>query len=210
MRSKLVLAALFLAAAVQVFSQTAPAAIESGLRLVVGAGVSSYNANYNYNPNYSENYQMEGGTIWVDTYLNRGPALFHGLGLELEGRDISIGRPSTAPSNLREDTAGGGAIYGWRHFRNFTPYGKFLVEQASIDFHTSVPTYNHDTRDLFAGGAGVDYRIGHNIWVRGGYEYEYWQRLFQNHQVSTHTGILVRPRGVTVGASYSFNHFHLY
>jgi len=202
MRSKFVLAAFFVAAAAQVFSQTSPSAIESPFQLFVGAGFSGYDANY------FGDYLMEGGTIWMDVFPNRGPKFLHGLGLEAEARDISFGRPSYAPSNLREDTGGGGAIYSWRHFHNFSPYAKFQWEHASIDFH--YPGYGHDTRDLWAGGVGVDYRVGHNIWVRVGCEEQYWQRLFQDHAVSTPTGVILRPRGVTIGASYAFNRLHLY
>jgi len=187
MRLKFVLAALFVAAAAQVFSQTSPSAIQSPSQLFIGAGFSGYDANL-----YGD-YLMEGGTIWIDVFPNRGPNFLHGLGLEAEARDISLGPPSTPSvlSNLREDTVGGGGIYSWRHFRNFNYAG-----------------YGHDTRDLVAGGIGVDYRVGHNIWVRVGGEQQYWQRLFQNHTVSTPTGVILRPRGVTVGASYEFSRPH--
>jgi opacity protein-like surface antigen len=205
MRSKLVLTALFLAAIVQVFPQTAPDALQGGTQLFVGGGVSVYDANY------FGDYPMEGGTIWADFFPNRGPALLHGLGVEAEARDISLGRPSNQPSNLREDTGGGGAIYSWRHFHHFSPYAKFQWEHASIDFRFQppIPNYNHDTRDLYAGGVGVDYRVGHNIWVRAGYEQQYWQWLFHSPNVSAHTGLLLKPSGVTVGASYEFRRHHL-
>jgi hypothetical protein len=200
MRLKFAFAALFLAAAAQVFSQTIPDAIESGSQLFVGGGISSYN------DNFYENHFMEGATIWVDFYPNRGPAFLHGLGVEAEARDISIGRSATAPSNLREDTGGGGAIYRWQHYRNFVPYGKFQWEHASVDF--KYPGYGHDTRDLYAAGVGFDYRIKHRSWLRAGFEEQVWQRLFQNHSVSTPTGIILKPRGATVGVSYAFNHLH--
>ena len=202
MRLKFVLAALFVAAAAQVFSQTSPSAIQSPSQLFIGAGFSGYDANL-----YGD-YLMEGGTIWIDVFPNRGPNFLHGLGLEAEARDISLGPPSTPSvlSNLREDTVGGGGIYSWRHFRNFSPYVKLQWENASIDFNYA--GYGHDTRDLVAGGIGVDYRVGHNIWVRVGGEQQYWQRLFQNHTVSTPTGVILRPRGVTVGASYEFSRPH--
>jgi hypothetical protein len=204
MRLKFVLAALFLAAAAHVFSQVAPAAIEGGSQFFVGAGVSSYDANF------FGNYWMEGGTVWFDVFPNRGPAFLHGLGLEAEARDISLGRPSYAPSNLREDTGGGGAIYSWRHFHSFAPYAKFQWEHASIDFHLGIPNYNHDTRDLYAAGVGVDYRVRHDIWIRAGYEQQYWQWLFHNPNITAHTGLLPKPSGVTVGAAYSFNHLHIH
>ena len=202
MRFKFAFAALFLAAAAQVFSQVSPSAIESGSQLFVGGGISSYD------DNFFEDHFMEGATVWADLYPNRGPALLHGLGIEAEARDISIGRSSIAPSNLREDTGGGGAIYRWMHYQNFVPYGKFQWEHASIDLHYT--GYGHDTRDLYAAGAGFDYRIRHNLWLRVGGEEQVWQRLFQNHAVSTATGIVLKPRGGTVGVSYAFNHLHLH
>jgi hypothetical protein len=42
-----------------------------------------------------------------------------------------------------------------------------------------------------------------------GCEDQYWQRLFQDHAISTPTGIILRPKGVTIGASYAFNRLHL-
>jgi len=198
MRSKFVLAALFLATAVQGFPQTAPAAGEGASRLFVGVGVSGYNADF-----YG-NFIMEGATVWIDFYPDLGPAFLHGFGVEAEGRDICFGQPALPPSNnLAEETGGGGAIYSWRHFHHFSPYAKFQWEHANIDFDFGIPNYGHDTRDLVAGGIGVDYRVGHNIWVRVGGEQQYWQRLFQNHAVSYPTGIVLKPQGVTIGASYN-------
>jgi hypothetical protein len=49
--------------------------------------------------------------------------------LEVEARDISLDR-GDKPSNYREDTAGGGPMYTWRHYRNFRPYGKYLIGVA--------------------------------------------------------------------------------
>jgi hypothetical protein len=204
MRLRLVLATLFLAGTGQLFPQTAPAGIGGATQFFVGGGVSLYDANF-----YG-NYLMEGATAWFDVYPNLGPAFLHGFGIEGEGRDICFGRPSTQPSNLAEETGGGGVIYSWRHFHNFSPYAKFEWEHANIDFHVGVPDYNHDTRELHTGGAGVDYRISRYIWLRAGYEQQYWQWLFHNPKVSGHTGLLLKPSGVTIGASYDvhFRHQH--
>jgi len=200
-----ILALLIATAAFPALAQTAPAAIETGARLLVGAGASAYHDDY-----FSGGH-MEGGTFWVDFYPNRGPAILHGVGLELEGRDISIGPQANQPTNLREDTGGGGAIYSYRHFRKFVPYGKFMWEHASIDFHTSNPNYNHDTRSLYAGGLGVDCYVWHNVWFRAGFEEQIWERLFESHTNPSGTGIGMKPRGVTIGLSYSlFNHQHLH
>lgn len=207
MRLKLVLAALFLGGAALAHFQTVPDAIAGHSRLCVGAGVSGYNDGYNspgsarYAPGV-----MEGAALWFEVYLNRGPAFLQGLGIEAEARDIEFGRPGDQPSNLREDTAGGGAIYSWRHYRHITPYGKFLYEHGSIDFR-GVPGYNHDDRDLRAFGGGIEYRVRGNLSVRGDYEHQSWERIFENHMITPSTWLALKPRGVTIGVSYSVR-FH--
>jgi Outer membrane protein beta-barrel domain len=201
MRSKFILVALFLSAAAQIFCQSAPAARESVWQVDVGAGASGYHTDF-----FGAG-TMYGTTAWVDVYPNRGPRLLQGLGLALEGRDLVINPPASQPT-LREDTGGGGAIYSWRHFKNFTPFGKYLYEQGSVDFNLGVSYYKHDDRSLNAFDGGFDYRITRHISVRADYEEQFWQRLFVNHAISTANGLAMRPRGVTVGAVYEFDHIH--
>ena len=210
MRLKLVSAVFFLAAAVHVSSQTNAEAVRSVWQVDVGAGVSGFNDSYcaPCNTGVSPG-NMEGAAIWAEVYPNLGPRLVHGFGLAIEARDISFGRPSTQPSNLREDTGGGGVIYQWRHFHNLTPYGKFLWEQGSVDF-IQAPGYNHDDRTLHAFGGGLDYRVWRQVSVRADYEEQIWQYLFENHQLSFANGLQLKPRGFTVGAVYQFDHIHFH
>lgn len=189
MRLKLVLAALFLAAAIPVFSQVAPAATEGGLPLVVGAGFSDFYSDWNG--------RLAGPTVWVDWNFYHGPSFLHGFGIEVEGRDLNYGRTGGVP-NLRQDTAEGGAIYTWRHYRNFHPYAKYLIGFGSIDF-PPYGTYSHDTRTVLIPGGGAEYRAYRNIWVRGDYEYQYWRHIFGPHDLN--------PNGVTIGVSYDFGSF---
>jgi opacity protein-like surface antigen len=192
MRLKLVLAALFLAAAIPAFSQVAPAATEGGLPLVVGAGFSDFYTDWNG--------RLAGATVWADWNFYHGPSFLHGFGIEVEGRDLNYGRTGDVP-NLRQDTAGGGAIYTWRHYRNFHPYGKFLLEYGSTDFKTTANlNYKHDTRTVDAPGGGLEYRAFRNIWVRGDYEYQFWTDFFHHHTMN--------PQGFTIGVSYDFKHIH--
>jgi opacity protein-like surface antigen len=151
---------------------------------------------------------MEGPTIWVDVYKDFGPKYLHGLGIEMEAHDISFNRPPNVPSNFREDTLGGGPIYSWRPIKNLSIFGKLEWEEASIDFHGSFPDYNHETRGLYALGGGLEYRIWRHVSVRGEYEAQFWQTLFQDHTIATPTGFSLRPRGVTLGAVYEFDHLH--
>lgn len=57
------------------------------------------------------------------------------------------------------------------------------------------PHYTHDTRDVFASGGGLNYRLVHQLWVRADYEYQMWPDLFKK---------TLEPQGFTLGASYDF------
>ncbi len=142
---------------------------------------------------------MYGEAIWADWYSRRMPRLLDGLGLEIEARDISHDRHLPPQLNLRQDTAGGGAIYAWRHFRNFHPYAKYLISFGSYDFSPVEvgpnKFYSHDTRTLYAPGAGLEFRVYHPLWLRVDYEYQTWQKLL---------GATPDPQGFTVGVAYSF------
>lgn len=187
---KLIPAVLFAATTLSLSAQVAPAAQKKGLSLAVGAGLSSYDVDWGHG-------RMLGGTFWADYYPGFLPSLLHGLGIEAEARDISIGHSSTQPSNFREDTMGGGLIYTWRHYPNFHPYGKGLMSLGSMDFRVRNPNYTHETRTVTSAGLGFEYRVYHNIWARADYEYQFWPKLFQHQQTLT-------PQGFTVGAMYSF------
>jgi opacity protein-like surface antigen len=103
------------------------------------------------------------------------------------------------PTNFRQDTAGGGAIYSWNRFRNFHPYGKGTVQFGSIDFGDGPghPYYSHDTRTLYTMGGGIDYRVFRRVWVRADYEYQIWQPLLS-------TVYRPDPQGFSLGAMYRF------
>ena len=199
MHWKFVFAALIIAATIPLPAQDRSHAIFSSLQVNTGLGWGVYH------DDFEGAGIMEGPTLWFDIYPNKGPNLLKGFGLDLEARDISFGRPPTAPSNLREDTAGGGVIYSWRHFRSFSPYGKYDREIGGIDFHTADPYYNHDAKLFNAYGAGVECRLVKHVSIRAGYELQVWQRLFQFPGL---TGFVLKPRGVTVGALYEFHHIH--
>jgi hypothetical protein len=200
----LILTVSLFAAAYPAFSQVVPAATSGGnLPLSIGIGPSGYNPDWGHG-------RMYGGTFWIDYYPGMLPSFLHGLGVEAEARDISLDRhPNpgqkylswSGQENTREDTAGGGVIYSWRHFRNFHPYGKFLISDGSVDFITGLThatsTYTHDTRLVLAPGLGFEYRIYRPIWARVDYEYQFWQILL---------GKTPNPQGFTVGVAYAFSH----
>jgi opacity protein-like surface antigen len=189
MDRKSVAAIFFVAASLPLFSQVVPSAMEGGLPLDVGVGFSNYDVDWGHS-------RMDGATLWVDYTVKRVPSLLYGIGLEVEARDISLNH-GDKPANFRQDTAGGGVTYAWPHFRNFHPYGKFLLGYGSIDFANipNLPNYKHDSRTVYATGGGLKYRFFRHIWVRADYEYQIWPDLLG------HTG---DPQGFTVGSSYDF------
>ncbi len=192
--------ALLLSVVPTAFSQVTPAARENSLPLVVGAGASSYNVDWNHS-------RMEGGTLWVDWNFSRAPSFLHGIGIEAEARDISLGSSSSREKNFRLDTVGGGVIYTWHHFRNFRPYGKFLMSLGGIDWNNPNPKFKHETRTVTAPGLGLEFRAFRNVWVRADYEYQFWPDIAQWMPNSTH---VLDPQGFTVGAMYNFSHHRHY
>jgi opacity protein-like surface antigen len=184
-----VLAVSIFAVAVPAISQVVPAYQRRALPIVLGIGPSSYDVDWGHG-------RMLGGTIWGDWYPQKLPHILRGLGVEGELRDISLNRSSTQ-ANMRQDTAGIGAIYAWRHFQNFHPYAKYLISYGSMDFDIQNPTYSHDTRTLYAPGGGLEIRIYREFWARADYEYQTWQMML---------GYTPHPQGFTVGVAYDFAH----
>ncbi|MGA2167451.1 MAG: outer membrane beta-barrel protein [Terracidiphilus sp.] len=194
MRLKSFFATLFLTASLPLFSQVVPSATEGGLSLSVGAGLSGYN------PDLGSG-RMYGGTLWIDYTLNRAPSLLHGVGIEVEARDISLDR-SSSERNVREDAAGGGVTYTWRHFRNLRPYAKVILGFGNADYETRGLVRRNDSRTITCPGGGVEFRAFRKVWARADYEYQIWPDFFKN---TTPAGFL-DPQGLTVGVMYHFSH----
>jgi hypothetical protein len=194
MRFKLVgfpvLALSILSVTVPAFSQVVPEFEQKGgWPIVVGAGP------VNYDPDWGHG-RMYGGAAWIDYYPKFLPSLMRGIGVEAEARDITLDESNTQ-ANVREDTGQGGPIYAWCHFRNFHPYGKFLIGYGSTDFPPQGSNYKHDTRTILAPGAGLEFRLYRAWWVRADYEHQTWSNLF----VGT-----LHPQGFTLGFAYAFGH----
>ena len=183
-----ILVLALIVAARPALSQAVPAYQAHGMNLSVGAGPSSWDVDWGHG-------RMWGGAAWADWYPGFVPASAHGLGLEFEVRDISQGQ-SASQVNVRQDTAEGGPIYSWRRFNNFRPYAKILGGFGSFDFFPKSVAYHHDTRGLFAGGGGIEYRVYGPLWARADYEYQVWQVLLHKNP---------DPQGFTFGLSYAFS-----
>lgn len=190
MHLKSVFAMLFLIASLPLFSQVAPSVGGGGWPFNVGVGFSDFSTEMFAT-------RMRGTTVWADWNLNHGPSYLHGFGVEAEVRDLDLGQPQG--QKLRQGTAGGGPVYTWRHFRNYHPYGKFLVDFAAMDHieNAGLPSwFMGGTWTAFAWGGGIDYRVRGRIWVRTDYEYQFWRVNFFN------SNSFLNPQGFTVSASY--------
>jgi opacity protein-like surface antigen len=200
----LTLALLFVCAACPALAQSVEAATEAKLPLAVGGGFSAYNPDYG-------NGHLLGIALWVDYTPNKVPQVLRGIGIEAEARDLNYGRSSDEPANLREDVGGGGVIYSWRSFRNFRPYGKFLMGFGNTDWETPNSETGKErrfnqTRTVTSIGGGVEFRAFRNVWARADYEYQFWPDFFFNG-AGKPDGKL-NPQGFTVGAMYHFSHPH--
>jgi opacity protein-like surface antigen len=188
-----VLALSVVAAVLPVYSQVAYSAKQANLPFTVGTGFSNFSLDWG-----TSNPRMNGYTLWVDWRLPHMPPALHGLGIELEGRDV----PWSAPASLsghRMTTGSGGAIYEWRSWRKFPrirPYAKFLIGFGSISFPGNSPTYNHDTRTVYEPGGGGDIFAANKFSIRAEYDYQWWPQLFGPNALT--------PSGFTVGAVYDF------
>jgi opacity protein-like surface antigen len=191
-------AVLIVIAAVPALGQVTYSGEQGRLPFAAGPGISSYDVDWGHG-------RIWGGTAWADWGLTWGPNWMQGFGLEGEARYINLGHSPGQPP-LKVGTAGGGPIYTWRHFQKFRPYGKFLMSYGSLSgfsFPTEPgsPPYTHDTRTAFAPGGGLEFRLTKHVWLRVDYEYQFWMRLFLNHQTYD-------PQGFTMGAMYNLRDFH--
>lgn len=190
----LALAAFFACGTYSAFAQAVPAALEGKSPWAIGAGISGYNPDYVHG-------HLLGGTLWIDYTIRSVPSWLRGVAIEAEARDLNYDRTADAEeSNLRQDTAGGGVIYSWRHFAKFRPYAKLLAEFGNTDYGSKAGKRGHDSRNFFGDGGGVEYRIMPRIWVRADYEYQSWPDFFK----STVPAGRLNPQGFTVGAIYHF------
>jgi opacity protein-like surface antigen len=196
---ELTLAAIVVCAAFPAIAQTVPAATDPQHPLAVGAGVSGFEPDRGAGRIY-------GGTLWIDYSPNWVPSLLRGIGIEVEGRDLSLDRSSSQAPNLREDVAEGGLIYSWRRFRSFRPYAKGAMGYGNADYEGANLVRDNAARTVTALGGGVEVRATQRIWVRADYEYQFWPDFYP-HPGNTPGGVL-NPQGFTVGALYHFSRPH--
>jgi opacity protein-like surface antigen len=177
-------------------SQTAPAARSfAPIPITVGVGIADYSPAWNHG-------RLLGGALWIDYTPEWLPGPLRGLGVEAEGRDLSLNYSVKNGPLYREDVASGGALYTWRHYRRFRPYGKFLVGYGNADWHGRLPgSRQQQSRTVTTAGGGFEMDAIHRVWVRADYEYQWWPDFFD---VDTPGQGSLTPQGFTLGVSYHF------
>ena len=106
-------------------------------------------------------------------------------GAEVEYHQFSSGNQS------RQRTVEIGGRYLWT-FGPFVPYGKAMYGRGSFRYPFGFTQLSYN---LFAGGAGVDYKATRHIHARAEYEYQQWMGF-------TNGGL--HPQLVTIGVAYHF------
>lgn len=177
-------------------AQSLYSAQERHLPIAVGTGMSNFDLDFGKDSGGER--RMEGITSWLDWSPPSVPPFLRGIGLEIEGRDINSGRPSSL-NRMRQDTIAGGVVYNWPRYRVAQPYFQHLLGIGSIDFASRNPRYTHDTRAIQAPGGGLEVTVLRNVKVRGAYEYQFWPHLFGPHKLN--------PNGFTFGTEYDFRDF---
>lgn len=92
---------------------------------------------------------------------------------------------------------------GGRYFRNYkdnkvSPYVKFLYGRGVFNFPAYVPNGPHPNLayNMFAIGAGADFKVMPHLYIRGDFEYQEWLSFPPSG---------LTPSLLTVGAAYHFN-----
>ncbi|HWG20062.1 MAG TPA: hypothetical protein VG225_05985 [Terracidiphilus sp.] len=196
MRSKVLMiavaAAFFFAAEPPIFAQAEASAIGPGGRpLTVGAGMS-----INF-LDFSQGSRMEGIYVFVDWHALQSRDWLTRVGIEAEGRDVNIGRPSSLP-NMRVDTAQIGIDYTIMSGQRYQFYVKGLGGRGSIDFPPGdIDGITHKTQGIFSVGEGINVHLNRFFSLNVDDEIQVWRKFFQH-------GSTLTPSAISVGVSHTF------
>ena len=203
---RFLLTAFVVAVTIPVPAQSVYHATQGRLDLSLGGGGSNFDPDFAQGPLPGDSVQIGMGqghrwgfVGWADAGMPFGPPWVRGIGIEAEYRAVYAG-DMVDQTGLKESTAGGGAIYTWRHWRDFRPYGKYIFSLGSIAFapipQANGSSYSQDSRAAQAFGGGFEVRCSHHIWARADYQYQSWGRFLGPTDFT--------PQGLSVGAMYSW------
>jgi hypothetical protein len=159
------------------YAQAKPAASR---RSDFQVGIGFTNANSDYLPS-----RINGGSAYFDFDFSRH------LGIEGAFRFVKDG----SGSDIYEKTYEIGGRYH-RTYGRFLPYGRVMYGRGVFNY-PAYPGYRHSNLayNLFAGGAGLDYRLMNHLNARADFEYQRWLG-FPPHGLT--------PNLLTFGAAYRF------
>lgn len=187
MLKRIILIGLAFTSSLSAGAQAAPSVKGSGMSLTAGGVFSVFNTDANTHP-------IEYG---IGAYVDYN--FFSYLGIEVEGRTVQFNQQD----NIRQDTISGGLRYIYNRGK-FAPYAKVLAGLGSADFpqgtYGNAPLRQHDTFTTVTVGGGLDYKITSHVYLRGDYEYQFWQDYGRGLN-QTGFGTL-NPMGFSIGASY--------
>jgi len=166
-----------LGSASMLHAQASPTASRAA-DLKVGGGFTSASSDYGH--------RFNGVAAYFDLDFTRH------LGVEGEFHFIK----DRSGNDLYEKTYEIGARY-FRTYGRFVPYGKLMIGRGVFNFPAYVPGGLHPNLayNMWAGGAGVDYKALPYLYVRGDFEYQDW---------GSFPPAGLTPALVTVGVAYHF------
>ncbi|MFZ0337170.1 MAG: outer membrane beta-barrel protein, partial [Terracidiphilus sp.] len=167
-------------------AQVSPGASSGGnSKLSFGAGVDYWRGDWGQIARY-------GPAAWATDEL------WHGLGVTAEGYSMIAGGAHGA-GEYKFFVGQGGVSYTY-HWHRLAPYAKYELGFGSLSFpHKTTSTYTHDTRNTWAVGGGVEYKLWSRIWLRGDYTYEGFPDFYSDITHEHHT---LDPAGFALGVTY--------
>ena len=188
MHSKIFVFILALALGGSCMAQVRPAAEGSQVNLSAGGGLDYWQGDYTGVSRF-------GPCAWITDEF------WHGMGVNIEGHSMIIGG-SYPSASYKYFVGEGGFIYNYHHFQRLTPFAKAELGFASLSFpHKTGAKYTHDTRNTWALGGGIDYKLSRHLSARIDYTYDAFPNFYSTISGQHHT---LNPNGISFGPTYHF------
>ncbi len=175
MLRRLLIPLCLFAAGAELHAQARATATQA-IDLQAGGGVVSANADTTY-----DTARFKGGFVYLDIDFA------HHLGAEIEVHQLY----SPSADQVHERTYEAGLRYH-RTYGRLVPYAKALVGRGVFNFPNNQANLAYN---LYAGAAGIDYKLKPWLNLRADFEYQHWLN-FPPSPIS--------PTLVSIGAAYHF------